>query len=646
MNIALKTLTIQNFKGIKDLTINFGKHTKISGENATGKTTIFDAVTWLLFNKNSAGTEKFEIRPLDADGNTVNFVEINVVGVFENTDTGESFTLEKTQKQRWTKHTGEQTETFTGNYNEFTVNGFPKNEREYKAFIANIIDEDHFKLLSSPTYFTSLKWKEQRDILMSLVSQESDLEFAKRTEGFEELVPELERAQNTNEIVEKWKRIKRELDGKHKEFPVRIDELSKAKVDYDINALTAEKEKLEAKIKIAKANTADGTAELRNELAELKLAKTTMESKAREEYFEKRSVYENTKRQHIADKDLANTEIRKAEINLANASAQIQRYNSERQDLDKKYFEIHDSVFDENPYKWNDASKNCPTCGRKLPDEDIANAKARLENAKQMARKKFDENKASEEQKLVDRGNELKKLEMEATADKATCESALATLKESLAKLTEKDAEIEKLSPEAPVLAGQKDYDYLVQQIDDIESKIANATNAPETDTSALELDLQMVNNRISEANASAQIDSRINELKAEQRETSQKIATAEGMLDLLDKFVKAKLESVSVNINGKFSMMNFKLYNTLLNGGIEECCEATYNGVPYSSLNNGMKICGGLDIINTLSKEFDKSVFVFTDNAESVNDYKLPEVSGQLITMSVTTDKELKIES
>ena len=117
-------------------------------------------------------------------------------------------------------------------------------------------------------------------------------------------------------------------------------------------------------------------------------------------------------------------------------------------------------------------------------------------------------------------------------------------------------------------------------------------------------------------------------------------------MLFLLDKFTKAKLESISNVINGKFRMMNFKLFNQLLNGGIEECCEATYNGVPYSSLNNGMRICGGLDIINTISREFGKTVFVFVDNAESVNEYKMPEVSGQLISLTVTADKELKVES
>ena len=115
-------------------------------------------------------------------------------------------------------------------------------------------------------------------------------------------------------------------------------------------------------------------------------------------------------------------------------------------------------------------------------------------------------------------------------------------------------------------------------------------------------------------------------------------------MLYLLDQFTKAKLESISESINGQFELVNFKLFNTLLNGGIEETCELTQNGVPYSSLNNGMRICGGLDIIKTLSKIYGKSVFVFVDNAESVNDYKMPNMNCQTVSLVVTSDKELQI--
>ena len=647
MNIILKALSIKNFKGIKDLSIQFGKRTSISGENATGKTTVFDAVTWLLFNKNSLGNEKFEIRPLDENGKTVDFVEINVSAEFENAETGESFTLDKTQKQKWTKHTGDENATFTGNVNEYGVNGFPKSEKEYKAFISELIDEEHFKLLSSPTYFTSLPWKKQREILMSLVSEESDLDFAKRVGGFDLLIPELELAPKTTDIVEKWKRTKKELDTKHKEFPVRIDELSRNKVNEDVTSLTALKEELE--LKIASANDTDSAtklAELSNELTELKLAKTSMENDAKKSYLDKRAEYDNRKRNFEVAKANAEVDIRRAEIEVKSADEQIIRYNDMLADLGSQYHDVHNAQFDETPYVWNADAEVCPTCKRPLPAEDVERAKKSLADVRATAYAKFSTDKSSKENHLIEKGNEIKALAPKAQEEKKKAEQALETAKVALANAEKDLAELGTWNMAEPNLTGKKDYDYLVEQIAEKETVIANVQNAPKVDTTALKIELNGINERIAKVNANASIDARIEELKAEQKETSQKIATAEGMLFTLDKFIKAKLESVSASINGKFKMVNFKLFNALISGAIEETCSATYNGVPFESLNNGMKICGGLDIINTLSEEFGKTVFVFVDNAESINEYKIVETKGQLITLSVTDSKELKVES
>ena len=97
MQIKLKSLHIENFKGIKLLDVAFGDKTKIKGQNAAGKTTIFDSFTWLLFNKNSAGDEKFNLRPLDSDGKPIHNVEIKVVATLE--VDGKDVELTKIQKE-------------------------------------------------------------------------------------------------------------------------------------------------------------------------------------------------------------------------------------------------------------------------------------------------------------------------------------------------------------------------------------------------------------------------------------------------------------------------------------------------------------------------------------------------------------------
>ena len=652
MNIVIKSLNIENFKGIKNFGITFGNKTKISGENATGKTTIFDAVTWLLFNKNSLGTEKFDIRPLDADGKAVDFVEIKVTAEFENTDTSESFTLEKKQKQKWTKHTGDETETFTGNVNEYAVNGFPKSEKDYKAYIADIIDEEHFKLLSSPTYFVNLPWKKQRETLMSLVSEETDLDFAKRVGGFEMLIPELELAPKTSDIMEKWKRTKKDLDARYKEFPVRIDELKRAKVDYNLDELIKEKARIESELTIANAKS-HGDNALETALSEMDGFKNSIDAmvnKANNDLINERTQVNSDLNKALNDKTIAENAIRVTENEINILTTNIQQDEILLNDLGAKYAVEKAKTFDESKYVYDPNGEICPVCKRKLPDNEIEEIKKRFEETVNTERQIFESGKADSMKNLIDRGNEVK---ARIDANKATKAEKEEILKKQETHLNDILAYVsdttKKLSdiPTTANLTGAREYDYLVSEYNKAKAKVDALQNAPveKVDTTALNVDLQIVNGKIASAQANANIEKRIEELMAEQRETAQKIATAEGMLFNLDKFIKAKLENVSASINGKFSMVNFKLYNVLISNAIEETCECTYNGVPYSSLNNGMKICGGLDIINTLSKEFGKSVFVFVDNAEGITPSRIPTLNCQMITMSVTDDKELSVE-
>ena len=246
MNIKLKSLHLENFKGIKVLDVFFGNKTKIKGQNASGKTTVFDSFTWLLFNKNSAGEEKFNVRPLDAEGKRVDNVEIKVVAVLE--VDGKEVELSKIQRQKWVKKRGTSVTELQGNENLFEIDGYPKAEKDYKAYISGLVDEELFKMLTNPQFFSGMKWKEQRDILMKFVSTVSDVELAKGTSAFIELVDELEKAPSTDDIHKKFSKALTEWKKKQAEIPVRIDELSKSLVQIDIAEQELAKADLERKI--------------------------------------------------------------------------------------------------------------------------------------------------------------------------------------------------------------------------------------------------------------------------------------------------------------------------------------------------------------------------------------------------------------
>ena len=58
--IRIKQLRLENFKSHRHLELNLnGQNATIYGDNATGKTSVYDALTWLLFGKDSLGRYTF-----------------------------------------------------------------------------------------------------------------------------------------------------------------------------------------------------------------------------------------------------------------------------------------------------------------------------------------------------------------------------------------------------------------------------------------------------------------------------------------------------------------------------------------------------------------------------------------------------------
>ena len=233
--IIIKSLVLQNFKGCKERKVKFADKTYIYGANATGKTTLLDGFMWLLFDKDSTWASKFQIRPLDADGKQIDNVEIKVEATL--VVDGKEKVLTKVQKQNWVKKRGFSESTLQGNVNSYEVDGYPKSEKAFKECVADIVGEDLFKMLTSPTYFTALKWKEQREILMKFVTDVTDLELALGNPQFAELVDEIEKAPSTDDIQKKYQKSLTEWKKKSAELPVRIDEARKQKVDIDLAEL-------------------------------------------------------------------------------------------------------------------------------------------------------------------------------------------------------------------------------------------------------------------------------------------------------------------------------------------------------------------------------------------------------------------------
>ena len=680
MKITIKSIHIENFKGIKMLDVTFSGKTKISGQNAAGKTTIFDAFTWLLFNKNSAGEEKFNVRPLDKDGHRIDNVEIKVVGVIE--VDGKEVELSKVQKQNWVKKRGTDTVTLQGNVNSFEIDGYPKSEADFKAYVSNLAQsEDMFKMLTNPQYFSSLKWKDQRDILMKLTTEVSDVELAK--EMFDEnayaesLIEELEKAPSTDDIRAKFSKALSEWKKKQAEIPVRIDEAEKSKIDVDVAEQELAKTDLTRRIaecdkKIENAGSALG--DLRSKEMQLQFDMSGMEQTMNRELSNKRSIMDAELRDCKNELEHFAVTISLKEKQISDNEKTITDADAERKKLGEQYNAEKAKAFDETPYlfdesKWvfDESTTICSLCGQKLPADKIEQLKADFEErktkAKADAKRKLNDSKSdfitqkeSNLEEIKAYGFAKKNLIEELTKKNADLQMEIDSLKkqeqgtftnkEELCKLLSEIPEEADYSQNEEYVKLKAEHDKILADIAKLESegayKVVTDLKAEKTN---LQAQLDEVNKVIAQAANNIMIDDRIETLRDEQKEIGQKVADQEQMLYLLEEFIRFKLNKVSESINSHFKTVNFKLFEMQLNGGMKDCCECTVNGVPYSTLNSGHRIVAGLDIIRSLSELYGVIVPIFVDNAESLNDFNVPDMDAQLILLSVSADKQLKVE-
>ena len=648
MRIEIKEMKLQNFKGIKDLTVNFGNRTSVFGQNASGKTSIVDAFMWVLFNKDSSGVEKFELRPLDALGQKIDYVEIMVsVTLLIN---GIETVLQKVQKQNWVKKQGTDTTKFQGNVNDFQWNGEPIAEKIFKDKIAEIVDETKFKLLTDPRVFPNKPWKEQREMLLKLVSGVTDEMVQLTDPKFSGL--DLEKKDETGRVVSGHgidgliaicKKAILEFKDKQKEIPSRIDEVSKQLSTVDASALELQKNDLIEQIKAIEAKEEDGSkardeySKINRAIMEIQFKKSDIEKAENAGLIEKRKAAYDKKSSASINFDTAQTNVSKLESRKTAVIAEISRKSLERENLLADYNAMKDRQFDES-------SLICSYCGAEFSEEK-----------KESMREMFETGRKSDIDRNIESGKaitaeiksfteEIQKIELQIQMTK---EQKVLFNKEQ----NEAIAELEKL-PMSVDLTGNIEYQSLITETAEPEKQLsemnsgADYTSVLKTQKQGIQEQLKIVEQQLLAFANNSKVEDRIEELKTEMKDIGQKVASQEKQLFLLEEFTRAKCNLLSGKLNSMFHLVNFKLFDMQINGLSPETCEVTVNGVPYKDLNSGHKIIAGLDIIRTLSEINNVEAPIFIDNAESINGFNIPEIDTQMVLLKVSDDKELVVQS
>lgn len=687
--IELKTLRMQNFKGAKDRAVEFGRVTDIYGANAAGKTTIADAFQWIMFGTDSTGAAKFNVRPLDASGKTVDGVDICVECVL--VVDGEEIALKKTQRQNWVKKRGTGESKLQGNVNEYEIDGYPASEKEFKEKTEGIISRELFKMLSDPRTFASMDWKKQREVIMRFVSDVTDADvMAADPEKYAAVAEDVRKA-GTEKCLEKATRAAAKLKEKQKELPVRIDQAGKALVDVpDVAELAAKQEELKAQLEEVQKQRdgADGQFKaadaVMDEIMGVKMEISGVEQaawdKVNKALRDAEAAYDELNGK--ADKLFAAKADKEKELKalkeslLPGVTKRLKAVQDEyreaaaiKWDTDlsavqfqpdefiRKLRKCQEGYREEEKKVFGETNTRCPLCGREYPPEKVGEMREAFESAR-ADEMEFWQNRAKAAIKehvgaVMADGNEAGSAVKAARERISRTEAELAGVREQWTAATGEASrayEFKNGLPKEPDLEQCEGRAALVGKLRELQKQLEGMSSSEALKQQltikerGIREELDAVNGQFAAVELNKKTQAQVDELKRELRDTSQKVADQEKVVYLLEELSQAKMGMLAERINAQFELVNVKLFERQINGGMKPTCEITVDGVPYSDLNSAGRMQAGLDVIRALQRLYQVSAPVFLDNRESVS--VIPAADAQVINLYVSeADKELRVE-
>lgn len=661
--MKLVRMALENFKGIKSKEFRFdGYDANIYGANGTGKTTIFDAFTWLMFGKSSEERANFSPKTITKNGYAHNLdhsvecdIEID----------GEVTTFKRVYHEVYKKTRGYAEAVLSGHTTDYWINGVPKKEKEYQRFWQDIFPNDEVvKMLTMPFYFAEqLHWEKRRGLLLEICGNVSDLAIMETDSELSELEKLLGK-RTVDEFKKSIKSSKAEINRKLELIPARIDEAKKAIPKRNTSATRSE---LEEKLNSARADIAnlekeraaiisgnESTIHIREEIAELnaKLAE------AKAEHTEKRRAASESALEKVQE---IRVKLQEAESDLTENTRTLNQSKQRVLDIEKKREEIMEAhrakqveYSEKQSEQFDESSTICDKCGQLLPADKVQDLKALFNERK--SNRLSDLTKQMED--LVEQGKMEASKDMLAEAkEQAETYSGLVEANEGTIVLLKgklEEAQLAAKKAELPAFETTEEYADITKAIDNAR----NRETAGKPDM--LLIDDKIAQSRKAEQDISAEISAidteetqaaRIEELEQEERELGAQYEEQERALYLCEKFTRVKSSLLNDKINEKFKTVRFQLFKqNITNDGIDDICDVlvpTQNGalVPFSDANKAARLNAGIEIIGVLGEHYGLELPVFVDNAESVS-HIIP-TKTQIIRLVVSeSDKELRLET
>ena len=638
--IKIKRLALENFKCHKNLRLDFeGGNASIYGDNASGKTSVYDALTWLLFGKDSQGNgeKNIEIKPLDASGEVKDHLAVTAVEAVLDVN-GEEVTLRRTYKEVWTTKRGSSEATYDGNTSDYYVDGVPCKKNAFQDKVNELVDEDTFRMLTSVSHFANgISWQDRRAVLFKVAGVMDDNQILATNEQFAPLVESMGRL-GLEDYKKKLLAEKRKFVGAKTEIPARISECQKTIEDIEgldfagaraqVEVLNTKKEAASAQILALDNDNAAQQKSLEIKEAQLELSKLEAENQAYRDRQTVGSVDVHSLNIRITS---LQTQLSSRQNSYAALNAALIGYDNQVTECRSRWKQVNGETF---------SGGTCVSCGQVLPADKLSAATAAFEANKKQRLQEIEktadackESRAQAEQRMTEIQEEIKQLEAETADLQAQIKAAEATKVEpkDMADFAQRKGDI------------QTRIDKLNDDLFEIHESVASVRSKLRQEVTDISAQISEHMAIISKESMLDYSRKRVQELREDAKNAAECLEAIEKMLFLMDEYSRYKTQFVEDSINGLFRIARFRLFREQANGGVEDRCDVVYDGIPYISVNNGMKINLGIDIINTLSTAYGVRVPLFVDNAESVTN--LEKCGSQIIRLVVSeNDKELRV--
>lgn len=652
MRIIFKKLNIKNFKGVRDLTIEFnGTLTNILGANHTGKTTTADAIHWVLFGKSSDGLTVFGIDPKDEDNQVIHHLENSVTLTL--TADGRELTLQKVRKENWLKPKGHDEEVLDSHSTDCYIDGNKYTIKDYTAEIAKLCPESLFRAITNPAYFPGLKADDQRALLVKMVGERTPEEIAGGNEDFKNLVEKLKGEDLKafrQHLSYQMKQLKEEIE----KIPARISEnqdtlasLTEKGVNFDF--LRKRLTEVEKGIANYDEQLKDSTARLNQDYdRRMEQRRVINRIKGRMRDIEDETDRRNrqARREHTNEVGECRSKVESLQRRIQGADREVKDYESQLNSIELRTgkFRKEWAEVEAEEFRWDDSRETCPTCGQRLPEGDIEKMKADAEelwsDGHARAQDELDQKAVAIKKAKEDANASLK----EARKQKADLEAELKVAQERLDGAESQEVKQEtvadsqeyrelkaKLSGEETVLDGMIDCAPSDRYAKDITGKKATLVKTRDELRDQLAVEEQI-----------KQRNERIQELQKQLERLNQQLTGLEQEDYQAECLEHAVIEDLETRVNKLFSRVRFKMFETQLNGNTKSTCVLTMHGVPYQDLSNSEKINSGIDLINAMNRHTGTYAPITIDNAESVNEV-LPSDSQEILLI-VSRDKQLTV--